>query len=83
MSERPHDPLAGHFDRLVALPQGQRAAALDALGLDAADRAELEALLAADSIEDARLDREIAAAALRLGESVGFPPEPGPDSDRG
>jgi tetratricopeptide (TPR) repeat protein/predicted Ser/Thr protein kinase len=77
VTDRPEDLLATHFDRLAALPPTQRAAALDALALPAAERDELEALLAADAIEDARLEREIADAAQRLGESVDLAPEAG------
>ncbi len=77
MTDRPEDLLASRFDRLAALPPNQRAAALDALALVPEERAELEALLAADAIEDARLEREIADAAQRLGESVDLAPEAG------
>jgi serine/threonine-protein kinase len=60
------DPLFAHLEGLLALPPGSRAAALAALEVDPAMRAELAAMLAADATDDARLTRAIEGGAARI-----------------
>ncbi len=61
------DDLAPHFERLLDLPVGARAAALAALPLDGEAREHLARMLAADAGADAALTRLIAHGACRVG----------------
>jgi serine/threonine-protein kinase len=76
MSQPDDDRLADLFDALAGLDAAARERELDAAGLAPAQRAELEALLAADRSLDTRLDRALSGAALRLRELAA----PGPAS---
>jgi serine/threonine-protein kinase len=60
------ETLAATFDRIAALPAAERHAALAALDVDDATRAELAALLAADAGDDDPLAAAIDAGARRL-----------------
>lgn len=60
------DTLFAHLDALFDLPAGERRAALAALDVDSATRAELEALLEADDSGDTRLARAVEGGAQRL-----------------
>jgi len=73
MTPSHEDRLAELFDALAGLDAAARARALDAAGLEPAQRAELEALLEADRSQDTRLDRALSGAALRLRELAAAP----------
>ena len=60
------DALFAHFEALLALPRGERAAVLDALDVAASVRDELRALLDADARGDTRLERAVEGGAQRL-----------------
>jgi serine/threonine-protein kinase len=73
MTPSHEDRLAELFDALAGLDAAARARALDAAGLEPAQRAELEALLEADRSQDTRLDRALSGAALRLRDLAAAP----------
>ena len=65
MTSHPDERLAALFDALVDLDGPARARALDAAGLNPAQRAAIEQLLDADRSHDSRLERALSGAAQR------------------
>ena len=71
MNSPADDRLAELFDALVDLGAPARARALDAAGLDPAQRAALERLIDADRSQDSRLERALSGVAQRVDASNG------------